>query len=72
MCLSCKHGQFASCENVDLVGSFKKSVMKKKGKRIAKARHVADESDEVEQGDWVVTGVHGKRFTRGKLQYLLA
>lgn len=72
LCASCRGAQFTNCQNTALVGRFKKTVMKKKGTRVPKTRYVTDENDEADDGAWVVTGVHGKRYWRGKLQYLLA
>ena len=62
LCNLCRHGQFARCKNIALVGRFKKTIMKKKGTRVAKARFVADEPGKVPEDEWAVTKVHGKCF----------
>lgn len=72
MCQHCLRGNFAGCENVNYVGKFNRSVMRKKGRRMPKSRFVNDDEVEDESGNWVVEKVCGKRFVHGQAQYLLA
>lgn len=72
LCSKCFVGDFAHCKNADYVGRFKRSVMKTKGKRQPKRRYLEEEQEvEQEAQEWVVRSIQGKRYLRGKLQYLL-
>lgn len=71
LCGPCRIADFAHCQNSGLVGSFKKTTMKKKGSRVPKSRGSGTVIRD-QEGYWEVEAVVDKRYHHGLLQYQLS